>query len=156
MLRRSIFAFAILVMLPVAAAAGSFSSYGPSLGFSQGPDQFVVGGHLQWNSVAPQLDFAPGVDLGFGDNFNLVSLNGDFHYRIASSTRWQPYVGGGIGLHFASDNNSNNSDSAAGGHFIVGAAVPTQGGSRFFTEIKLGFADAPDFKAAAGWNFRAR
>lgn len=154
MLRRTILALAIVMMLPVAAAAGSFSSYGPQLGFSSGPDQFVVGGHLQWSNVAPQLDFAPGVDLGLGDNFNLVSLNGDFHYRINSTTHWTPYVGGGIGLHFASGDGA--SDSAAGGHFIVGAAVPTQGGSRFFTEMKLGFADSPDFKLAAGWNFRAR
>lgn len=157
MLRRSLVAFAILVMLPAAASAGSFTSYGPQLGFSQGPDQFVVGGHLQWNSVAPQLDFAPGVDLGFGDNFTLVSINGDFHYRIQTSTKWQPYVGGGIGLHFVSgDRFGGNGDSASGAHFIVGAAVPTQNRSRFFTELKLGFSDSPDLKVLAGWNHRAR
>ena len=44
MLRRSLIALAILVMLPAAASAGSFTYYGPQLGFSQSPDQFVVGG----------------------------------------------------------------------------------------------------------------
>ena len=34
MLRRSLIALAILVMLPAAASAGSFTYYGPQLGFS--------------------------------------------------------------------------------------------------------------------------
>ena len=158
--RRSLIALAILVLLPAAASAGSFTYYGPQLGFSQGPDQLVVGGHLQWNSVAPHLDFVPGIDLGFGNNLTLVSLNGDFHYRIATSTAWQPYVGGGIGLHFESANNTTgtarSSDTRTGGHFIAGFTVPTQARSRFFTELKLGFGDAPDLKVVAGWNYRSR
>jgi opacity protein-like surface antigen len=149
-------------MLPAAASAGSFTYYGPQLGFSQGPDQFVVGGHLKWNAVAPQLDFVPGVEVGFGDNFSMVSMNGDFHYKISSSSNWQPYVGAGVGVHFASLDNSFNSngndnrssDTRTGGHFIVGAGVPTQGRSRFFTELKLGFGDSPDMKVMAGWNYR--
>ena len=153
MLRRSLIAIAILVMLPAAASAGSFTYYGP---------QFVVGGHLKWNAVAPQLDFVPGVEVGFGDNFSLVTMNGDFHYKISSSSNWQPYVGAGVGVHFASIDNSFNSnsnstsDTRTGGHFIVGAGVPTQGRSRFFTELKLGFGDSPDMKVMAGWNYRPR
>ena len=158
MLRRSLIALAILVMLPAAASAGSFNYYGPQLGFSQGPDQFVVGGHLKWNSVAPQLDFVPGVDMGFGGDQTLVALSGDFHYRIKSGARWQPYLGGGVGMQFNSGNNNSNnsSDTQTGGHFIVGAGVPTQGSSRFFTELKLGFGDSPDLKIMAGWNYRDR
>ena len=163
MLRRSLIAFAILVMLPAAASAGSFTYYGPQLGFSQGPDQFVVGGHLKWNMVSPRMDFVPGVDLGFGDNTSLVSVNGDFHYRIVSGARWQPYVGGGVGMHFASVDHTNRNNvttttrtEQSGMHFIVGAGVPTEGRNRFFTELKLGFGDSPDMKVMAGWNYRAR
>jgi hypothetical protein len=161
MLRRSLLALAILVMIPAASFAGPFTAYGPHLGFSSGPDQFVVGGQLQWGDVAPRLDFVPSVDLGFGDNATLVSLNGDFRYRLDTRTSWQPYLGGGVGLHFISVNSNgplgtDNSDTRAGGHFIAGADVATQNRSRFFVEMKLGFADAPDFKALAGWSFRAR
>jgi len=159
MLRRSLIALAILVVLPAAASAGSFTYYGPQIGFSQGPDQLVVGGHLKWNAVAPRLDFVPGVDLGFGNNSTLVSMNGDFHYKIATGTNWQPYVGGGVGIHFnsATDNrNDRVTDTTTGGHFIVGAGVPTSGSSRFFTEMKLGFGDSPDLKVIAGWNYRVR
>lgn len=159
MLRRTLLALAFLAALPAASFAGSFTAFGPHLGFSQGPDQFVIGGHLQWGDVAPQLDFVPSVDLGFGDNTTLVSLNGDFHYRIDTNTTWQPYVGGGVGIHFFSFDNgigNNDSDTEAGGHFIAGADVATKGHSRFFAEIKLGFADSPDFKALAGWSFKPR
>jgi len=159
MLRRSLIALAILVMLPAAASAGSFTYYGPQLGFSQSPDQFVVGGHLKWNAVAPKLDFVPGVDLGLGDNNTQVSMNGDFHYKITSNSDWQPYVGGGVGLRFESvedrKGETTGREARAGGHFIVGAGVPTSGRSRFFTEMKLGFGDSPELKVMAGWNYRA-
>ncbi len=160
MLRRSLFALALVAMLPVASSAGSFTAFGPHLGFSQGPDQIVFGGHLQWGDVAPQLDFVPGIDLGLGDNATLVSVNGDFHYRINTNTQWQPYVGGGVGIHFISvDNNgpagTDNSTTNAGGHFIAGADVQTKGRSRFFAELKLGLGDSPDLKAVAGWSFKS-
>jgi hypothetical protein len=158
MLRRSLVALAILVMLPAAASAGSFTYYGPQLGFSQGPDQFVIGGHLKWNAVAPSLDFVPGVDLGLGDNATVVSMNGDFHYKLATGSSWQPYVGGGVGLHFESvenqRNNTSTNETRTGGHLILGAGVPTQGSSRFFTELKIGFGDSPDMKVLAGWNYK--
>lgn len=160
MLRRTLLALALAAVLPAAALAGPFTAFGPHLGFSSGPDQFVVGGHLQWGDVAPQLDFVPGIDLGLGDNSTLISLNGDFHYRIQTKTQWQPYVGGGVGIHFISFDNPgpgfDDSDTRAGGHFIAGADVATKGHSRFFAELKLGFADSPDFKALAGWSFKPR
>lgn len=161
MLRRSFLALAILTFMPAASFAAPFTAFGPHIGFSAGPDQFIVGGQLQWGDVAPSLDFVPSVDLGFGDNATVVSLNGDFRYRLDTRTQWQPYLGGGIGLHFISVNNdgplgTDNSDTVAGGHFLAGADVATQNSSRFFVELKLGFADSPDFKALAGWSFRAR
>ena len=162
MLRRSQFALAMLAVALVASSASSatssFTAFGPHLGFSQGPDQIVAGGHLQWGDVAPQLDFVPGIDLGFGDKATLVSVSGDFHYRIDTKTQWQPYVGGGVGIHFYSFDNAgpgvDNSSTEAGGHFIAGADVETKSHSRFFAELKLGFSGSPDLKALVGWSFK--
>ena len=79
---------------------------------------------------------------------------------LQTKTSWRPYVGGGIGIHFVSSDNSgpsqDNSNTATGGHLIVGGDVLAKGGSRFFTELKLGFSNSPDFKVAAGFNFAAR
>ena len=160
MLRRSVIALALILGLPLAASAESFTAFGPHLGFSQGPDQFVLGGQLQWGDIAPQLDFVPSIDLGLGGGSTVFSLNGDFHYRLDTHMTWQPYLGGGVGLHFVSrDNNPgpgfDRSATNAGGQFIVGADVATKRGSRFFAEVKIGFGDSPDLKALAGLSFRA-
>jgi hypothetical protein len=160
MLRRHLLAIALPMMLPAAlpstASAGSFTYYGPHLGIGQGPDQFVVGGQMQWNGVAPRIAFVPGIDFGLGNDNTLVELNGDFHYQLATSTGWQPYLGGGIGLDFVSGGTGTGDNSTAGGHLIVGAAVPNGAGGRFFTEVKLGFGDTTDLKVMAGWNLRTR
>ena len=162
MLRRALFALAILAAIPAASSAGSpassFAAFGAELGFIQDPSQFVFGGHLKWVDVAPQLDFVPGIDLGVGDKTTLVSLNGDFHYRLDTKTQWQPYLGGGVGIHFFSFDNTgpgvDKSATRAGGQFIAGADVATQNNSRFFAELKVGLGDSPNFKAMAGWSFK--
>jgi hypothetical protein len=154
--------FAALVVLPAAAhAANSFQTWGPRVGFSTDPSQVVVGGQLEMGNVAPQIDFVPSVDFGFGDNVTLVSLNGDFRYRLnVADTKWQPYVGAGVSVHFFSwDNNVINHSSTetlGGGSLLFGADVPTASGSRFFVEGKIALGDGPTFKAMAGWNFKMR
>ncbi len=155
----ALFALTLLAGAPAAAHAGAFTDFGPHFGFSSGPSQIVIGGHLEIVDVAPDVDFVPSVDLGLGDNTTLISVNGDLHYRFhLQGQRWQPYAGAGVGIHFFSFDHLgpgvDNSVTRAGGHFIVGADVPTKTGSRFFTELKLGFGDGPDFKALAGWSFR--
>ena len=160
MIRRSL--LAMLALVAVAAPAQAFSAFGPHLGFSTSPDQVVLGAHGKFGEVAPQLDFVPGIDLGFGDDLTLVSLNGDFHYRFElSGVTWQPYAGAGVGVHFAQhDNNGPSSDDSstnAGGHLLFGAEVPTKSGSKFFAELKLGItSDSPDLKVLAGWSCKAR
>lgn len=156
MLRRSSLMLAILVLLPAAASADSFTFYGLHTGFTQGPDQVLVGGQLQFNGVAPHTAFVPGVDVGIGNDLTLVTLNGDFHCQLARDTRWQPYVGAGVGMGFESGPASHNGDTQPIGHLIVGAAVPNTARGRFFTELILGLGDATELKAAAGWNLRSR
>jgi hypothetical protein len=152
---------ALAVSLPAGARAESFTMIGPHLGFSTSPDQVVFGGQMQFGDVAPQIDFLPGIDFGFGDDMTVISLNGDFHYRFEiAGKKWQPYVGGGVAIHFVSWDNAgpgtDNSDTEGGGTLIFGADVPTKSGSRFFVEGKIGLGDGPDFKALAGWNFKLK
>lgn len=155
MLRRSIVTLATLVLLPSAASAGAFKYYGPHLGFSQGPDQMVVGGQLQWNGVAPRLAFVPGIDIGFSENNSVATVNGDFHYNLSYDTTWQPYVGAGVALTMWSDSATpGTSGPDPGGSLIVGAAVYNRTGGRFFTEVKMGLGDTPELKLLAGWNLR--
>ena len=156
MLKRVIATVAILVMLPSAASASSFKYYGPHMGFMQSPDMTVLGGQLQWNGVAPRMAFVPGVDYGSGQFNSVLTLNGDFHYQLTNETKWQPYVGGGVGVNMWRDEiRPRNDNTQAEGHLILGAAVFNKSGGRFFTEMKLGLGDT-GIRLLAGWNMRAR
>ena len=162
MTRRTL-AFALLVLLaPVTAnAAGAFQTWGPHVGFSSDPNQVVFGGHLEMGNIAPQIDFVPGADVGFGDNVTVISVFGDFRYRIpVAGATWQPYAGAGVALHMFSWDSGiighSSSETLGGGELIVGADVPTKTGNRFFVEGKFGLGDGPTFKALAGWCFPMR
>ena len=154
-------AFAALLVPAAAHATSSFTTWGPHVGFSTDPSQVVLGGQLEMGNVAPQIDFVPSVDFGFGDNITLVSLNGDFRYRIAvSGSAWQPYAGAGVSVHFFSWDSHwighSSSETLGGGSLLFGADVPTKSGNRFFVEGKVALGDGPTFKATAGWNFKLR
>jgi len=156
MLRRVIMTLAVLVMLPSVASA-AFTYYGPHMGFSQGPDQMVVGGQLQFNGVAPRMAFVPGVDYGFSEANSVLTLNADFHVNLTYDTAWQPYVGAGVGVNAWSERNRDTGrDTQPGGQLILGAATYNRAGGRFFTEMKLGLGDAPEIRVLAGWNHRGR
>ena len=144
-MKRAMFVLLTALLVPAAAGAGTFSTIGPRIGFSSSPGQVLVGGQLVLGDAAPNLDFVPNVDLGFGDDATIISVNGDFHYRfLVQGTQWQPYAGAGIALNFVSWDAgplNDQSDTQAGGSIIIGADVPTKSGSRFFTELKLGLVD---------------
>jgi hypothetical protein len=160
MIRRASTVLLTLMMMIAAAASARAGAqeWGPQVGFSSGPDQVVFGGHLAFRDVAPSIDFVPSLDIGIGDHETVFSVNGDFHYRFDVRSRWQPYAGAGVGLHFVSFDNDfgGGSDSFGGGSIIVGADVPTNRGSHFYVEGRFGLGDSPDFKALAGWNFAMR
>lgn len=157
MLRRVISTLAILVMLPTAASARSTYA-GTHLGFSQGPDQMVLGGQLQFNGIAPRMAFVPGIDYGISDGNSSVAVNTDFHVNLTYDTTWQPYLGGGVSMNVWEEANQargSRDGPRPGGQLIFGAAT-YNGGGRFFTELKFGFGGAPDLKLLAGWNLRGR
>lgn len=159
LMRRLLATLALLIVLPVSAhASDSFTNYGLHLGFGNDPDQVFFGGHFTVGDVGPNIDLVPMVDIGFGDNLTIVSLNGDFRYRIdVSGQTWQPYAGAGIGFHFVSFDSrgpfQDTSDTFGGGHIIVGVDAPTRSGNRFFSDLKIGIGDSPDLKIEAGWSF---
>jgi hypothetical protein len=161
MTRKLAIALALAAIVPAAAWANPFQTFGPHIGFSTDPSQVVFGGQLQMGDVAPQIDLVPGVDVGVGDHVTFISLNGDFHYRfVVSGMTWQPYAGAGVAVHMVSWDNPgpgvDSSDTIAEGTLIGGADVPTKGGGRFFVEGKLGLGDGPTLKVMAGWHFKLR
>ncbi len=151
-------ALALLLLLPALAQAQPVGNgVGPRVGFSIDPDQLVVGGHLTFGEVAPNLTFDPNLELGFGDDVTVIAAGLDLHYHfVVNDTRWRPYVGAGMGVHFISFDAPPGVDDAeteVGGNFIVGAGAPTSSGNRFFGEMKFGLGDVPTLKMIVGWTF---
>jgi hypothetical protein len=148
----------VLMLLPVSAfAAGSSTMFGPRLGVSFSPDQFVVGGQIVFPEFAPNLNVVPNLELGFLDNQTTISMNGDFlyHFHVAQSA-WTPYAGLGIGINVTQFDGShgNDSDTNVGANLVGGASVPTRSGNQFFGELRIGLGDIPNLKLIAGWNFK--
>lgn len=161
MFRRILAACVLVALIPTAAFAQHMviSRGGPRVGLSLDPDQFVFGGQLTVGEIAPDLTFDPNLELGFGDNQQVIALNLDLHYRFAvTGTRWSPYAGGGLGLNFIEQDRDapflDQSSTELGGNLIVGAEAPTRAGNRFFGEMKLGLGDIPSLKLLVGWNFK--
>jgi len=146
----------LFVVLPACAFASGVTAVGPRAGFSSGPSQLVLGGHLSIGDIAPHIVFVPSAELGLGDDRTIVTINGDMHYEFSvNGSDWRPYAGAGVGIHFISRDNpapaSDDSDTDVAGAIIVGAMVPNRS-NEFFTELKLGFGH-PDLKLMVGWNF---
>lgn len=151
---------ALLVVVPAATAKASvISSIGPRVGFSADPDQFVLGGQATLGPVAPDLMFAPDLEVGVGDHETVVSGNLDLHYHLAMHhSEWSPYVGAGMGVNNEAPDRRFGRDlgqTSVGGNLLFGVTAPSSPGSdgRFFTELKLGLGDVPSMKMVAGWNF---
>ena len=128
MLRKLVIAGVIALSLPVPAFAANVMMGGPRIGFSVDPDQIVVGGQLEVGDVAPKISFDPNLELGFGDDMNVIAFEFDLHYHFKlKDSDWIPYVGAGIALNFVEVDRpapDDDSDTDVGGHFIFGAAVP--------------------------------
>lgn len=165
MTRKLFFAVLLAAVLPGAAFAQAShtggpvaTAWGPRIGFGSSPDQLLVGAQLELGEMAPDLTIIPNAEIGVGDNVTTLSLSGDVHYHFnVRTSAWRPYIGAGLTfIHASFDAPPGFDDSTTdlGATIIGGAIVPTQSGSRFFTELHLGLGDVHDFKLMAGWNFK--
>ena len=142
---------AALFMLTSHTAHAENLLWGPQAGFSLGPDQIVFGFH----AIAPvgdRFDLVPSADLGLGDSFFTVALNGDLHMNLAPESKLKPYVGGGVSLYYA-DPDNGDSHTEFGGSLLGGIWLNKGGQTAYSVEAKIGLGDVPDFKAMLGINF---
>jgi hypothetical protein len=133
-----------------------FRGWGPRVGLSLDPDQIHFGAHLDFGNFAKHVRFQPNVELGFGDNVKLFTVNAEAAYRFSSNWDvWTPYLGGGLGANIASFDNGKRSDSetALGVNLLGGIEKGLSNGDRFFIEGKFSLNDAPDAKVTVGWTF---
>jgi hypothetical protein len=163
MTRRALLPLAILVVVvavtapPAARANIGFRGVGPRVGLTIDPDQLHLGGHLDFGEFTDRVRFQPNLEIGFGDDLDVVAVNLEAFYRFRNSrSAWTPYAGGGLGInHYSWDGGrfDDHSDTDMGLNALGGIEKGISGGSRFFLELKLGLADSPDWKVTVGWTF---
>lgn len=136
-----------------------FRGWGPRVGLTINPDQVHFGAHLDFGNFARHVRFQPNVEIGFGDDVTLVTVNFEAAYRFRQSWDvWSPYVGGGLGVNHASFDKGgpggDDSSTDLGVNALGGIERGLSNGHRFFVEAKLGLVDeSPDLKATVGWTF---
>ena len=94
---------ALVMLLAAATAAQAQNTFGPRVGFSSSPDQFVFGGQVGFGEIAPKITIDPDLELGFGDHTTTIQISADFlyHFKIKDSA-WSPYAGAGPSIAFFS------------------------------------------------------
>jgi hypothetical protein len=150
-----------LAVSPALALAGpdtdvGFRGWGPRLGMSLNPDQFHFGAHLDFGNFARHVRFQPNVELGFGDDVKLLTVNAEAAYRFSSHWDvWTPYLGGGFGANIKSYDLAEHHDSQTdlGVNLLGGIEKGLSNGDRFFIEGKFSLNDVPDAKITIGWTF---
>jgi hypothetical protein len=133
-----------------------FAGWGPRVGASVNPDQVYFGAHLDYGNFARHVRFQPNLELGFGDDVKLFTINAEAAYRFRSTWEvWTPYLGGGIGANIKSidSGGSNSSQTDLGINLLGGIEKGFYSGNRFFVEAKVSVNDVPDLKIAIGWTF---
>lgn len=154
-MKRLALAVAALTLAGATLASAQTEEIGPRVGLSINPDQFVVGGQIQFPLTQPRgLAISPGLELGVGDNVTVIEINTDVLYHFEDAgPRWNPYVGGGLGIAFFDASHSDFSETDLGVNLLGGLRFRQSNGSHLFTELRLGVGDVPDAKILVGWNF---
>lgn len=137
-----------------ASLAHANTSGGLRVGFSSSPDQFVVGGQLNFSPVAEHLYIVPSGEVGFGDHATTLAFNGDLQYRfLVHDSKVHPYAGGGLSVFYVNV-DGGGSDTNLGADILGGMFFNERSGNPMFVEAKLGLTDeVPDWKFMFGVNF---
>lgn len=156
MLRTIILGLGLILLGGQARALQEPVSFGPRAGLTSwdAVDQVHVGAHAILAEIMPNIDFTPGVELGFGDDLTLLAVNGDLTYRFTELTTvpWGLYGGSGLSLLYR-DSDHIDGKTDLGLNAVVGGTYQLTGGNRLLAEVRLGIMDAPDFKLTFGFTF---
>ena len=92
--------FFLLASAAVAQGGPSFRGWGFRAGISDRPDQFIFGAQADFGELFENLAFIPNVELGVGDDQNILSITAPVFYRWPEAGPFDFYAGGGISTGF--------------------------------------------------------
>lgn len=128
---------------------------GGRAGLSVDPDQFVLGAQATLGAAMPGIEFAPGVDFGFGKGVGVTVINADFRLHLPSLPKVSPnlYAGAGPALVSARPEGHKRT-TRIGGSLLAGLRIPINPITSYNLEARFGVTKrTPDFKFMAGLIF---
>lgn len=121
-------------------------------GFYMDAEAFGVGaGLLSPLGSSHKWYFNPNLELAFGDNANLVLLNGDVHYDFADSGNMSFWIGAGPALLMTNPDGGDN-DTSLGLNLFTGV-TGTRGSVRPFAQFKGVVSDNNEVVLQGGIRF---
>jgi hypothetical protein len=131
-----------------------YRGWGVRVGLSSDPDQVYGGFHWDLGEFAHNVRFRPNLEIGFGDDVDVLMANAEVHYVFSKVQVWKPYVGGSTGFIYANpDVGDSDTDLTLTG--VGGVETKLKSATSFFIEGKVGLTDnEPDFKAGVGWTWK--
>jgi hypothetical protein len=96
--------------------------------------------------------FNPNVEAAFGDDANVVSLNGDIHYDFAETRDVTFWMGGGPALVMTHPDGPEDSDTDAGLNLLTGVG-DKDGTLRPYAQLRGLIADESEVVLAGGVRF---
>ena len=110
----------------------------------------ALGGGLL-TSVGSSWWFNPNIEAAFGDNRDLITLNGDFHYDFPTGDPVTVYLGAGPSLLFSNPEGDNDGSTDVGLNLIGGVAG--RGATRPFGQVKAVLSDNSEVALMGGIRF---
>ena len=161
-MRRAAFVLTALfaASFPAAAQDIAFRGWGLRAGIADDPDQVVLGAQFNFGEFIPRLRFQPNVEVGFGDDANILSATLPVHYRYAASRSLTLYGGGGltVGLIDQDDDDDRGRNDDDGSEFdispmLAGGLEWPMGRNQMSLELNVAGGDFPAAKLVVGWMF---
>lgn len=159
------------VLLPsTPASAVEYEGWGVRGGFSADPDQFVFGMHMQLSELAEYLRLTPSIDMGFGDDLTVITLNPDITYEVPVAGAGSFVFGGNLSLIYVkidsdkfgglrTDNSGRGGDDDDTDFGVAGIVgfIPPMHGDPIEIDLKIGLTDEhPELKILLSYSFLDR
>lgn len=153
---RTVTIISILFILAAAPAQALDIPLGPRVGYTHwdGINQMHFGGHAKLGELFPNVELNPGIEMGFGAGFTIITINGDLVYKFTELTTspYGLYGGGSLSLNYL-DHDLLDGNMDLGLSALIGSTHEMSNGDEILGEIRLGILDSPGFKLTFGYTF---
>ena len=144
-----------LLVHPSGARAYSLTGVGGSLGYANPEDldgTAALGLHAEFEQRGTRLQLDPNMRYWNVDGVRDLTPNMDLTYHFRPDRHWAPYLGGGLGVNFVHDHQSDRSESDLGLNAIAGLRFPASAG-RYFLEGRYTASDISQVSVLTGITF---